>query len=236
MRTERSLAEKPRIRPPAVHGMPALLTRRLTGPGGLYNLGNLIGLVSGLYLSILKAADLGTGDTASGAALGFLAGSGGNLALSSAMLIFFWSGEVYGAAWRADPGTAEGRRLLARADFLSGLGALCLALALALFGDVALAATSTILLAGGKFGSALSRGGRFPVRIEYPSGRGYRRHFTFDPFRAAVVASRVPAVLGLVIGAIEAVDGRNGLAFTEALILLVCYLIWTRADLLLISR
>ena len=81
--------------------------------------------------------------------------------------------------------------------------------------------TAGLLHAIGKYGSAWE--GALPDVLT-----GLRP----DPFRSAVLASRLPAIILLVI---EIGDGLAGRADTIAApcLLLACYLIWTAADLML---
>jgi hypothetical protein len=63
------------------------LTQRLSGPGGLYNLGNGLGLLGGVSFHVAAASGTGW------AALSdYFVGSLGASAITVAMLIFFWSG------------------------------------------------------------------------------------------------------------------------------------------------
>ena len=72
-------------------------------------------------------------------------------------------------------------------DFLSGIAALILTVALAAFGDVLLAVASGLLLAAGKFGSALA-----PEGYAAPGANPWPNRF-----RTAVLASRLPALAAL---------------------------------------
>ena len=74
-------------------------------------------------------------------------------------------------------------------DFLSGIAALILTVALAAFGDVLLAVASGLLLAAGKFGSAL-----VPEDYAAPDANPWPNRF-----RTAVLASRLPALAALAL-------------------------------------
>jgi len=200
---------------------------RMRGPGGYYNLGNLIGLTTGIAQVVMSrgAVPGGTGALVLGLRDHFL-GSPTATALSLAMVIFFISGEVYYHAWRAVGGANLARVRLG--DLLSTFGALALAVSLVLVGNVLLAITSTLLLAGGKLGSALMSGASWILRFPgLPP---------FDPFRIAVVASRLPAFLAIGVALlsplISGAPTSTGVV-TQQIILFVCYGLWTRADLLL---
>lgn len=217
------------VAPSGARVVPALvrswhgLGRRLTGPGGFYNVGNALGLLGGIYLHVAAAGvgarlDLHTG---AAAALDYLAGSGSAVAITLAMVVFFWSSEVYHRAWAADaPPDPDLNRL---GDLLSGYGALILGLGLFLLGEPLLAATAGLLHALGKFGSAYH--GSLPERLT---------RLRPDPFRSTVLISRLPAILLVLIeigkGLAETQSGESLLA---PQLLLVCYLLWARADLLL---
>lgn len=195
----------------------------LSGPGGYYNLGNAIGLSGGIVLSV-AAAGGPTGPTLSSgarAAFDYIAGSASAVSVSIAMLIFFWSGGIYRRAWTG--GFPPDPRLNRRGDLLSGYGALALGLGLFLIGQPLLAATAGLMHAFGKFGSALrpagSGSGRWPL-----------------PYRSAVLISRVPAMVLLATTLVAALSAPGGPAPTAVAapgLLLVCYLLWARADLLL---
>lgn len=203
------------------------LAARMNGPGGYYNLGNVIGFVVGATQAVLAGgASVDNTGASPLAQLGaYIAGSPSALALSAAMVIFFVSGEVYFKAWRdADrPDLA----LVRLGDLLSTIAAAVLCVALVLVGSGALGVISTVLLVGGKLGSALMPTASWIVR---PPGLP-----AFDPFRVAVVISRVPALLGIggalvwsvVAAAIEPGD------LVQQITLVVCYSLWLRADLML---
>ncbi len=192
------------------------LAGRLSGPGGLYNIGNMLALLSGCWLAVRAGGQMGT---AGEALLDHLAGSGSAVALTSATLVFLVSGEVYHAAFA---GPAADARLTRTGDLLSAIGAVLLGLALALLGDPWLALTAGLLHALGKLGSALHRpGARYPFwPARWP-----------DPCRSAVLASRVPAVLAALAQLARA--GGSVESLVAPLSLLACYLLWAAADLLL---
>jgi hypothetical protein len=200
--------------------LPAL-SGRMRGPGGLYNLGNLLGLASGLALAVAGASGLGDGLEAAG---DYLAGSASALAITVAMVIFLASGEAYHRAWsRGAPPDPAMNRL---GDLLSGWGALALFVGLYLMGEMVLALASGLLHAAGKFGSALDR----------PAARALKRRRP-DPFRTAVLASRLPALvlLAMAVGSALAAPGGGAAAVAGPAVLLVCYLLWAWADLLLFA-
>lgn len=203
------------------------LVARMKGPGGYYNIGNALALTAGLGVQI--AAVSGGDGQESGAILQaarlYFVGSSGAAALTIAVAIFVVSGEMYHRAWSR--GFPPDRRGNWWGDFLSGVAAVVLTYALAAFGDVLLAAVSGLLLAAGKFGSAL-------VPEDYAAP-------TVDPwpnrFRTAVLASRVPALAALSLeftGLLRAgAESAGSLIMTG--VMLVCYLLWARADLLLFA-
>lgn len=206
-----------------MQGFRTAVLARLRGPGGYYNLGNAIGLLSGLTFQFIEAAGTASGGQVIGT---YLFGSPGATALSLSMLLFFAGGEFYHRAYAGRSIAGPDPRLTRLADLVSGFGALLLAIALAIFGDVFLALTSTLFLAGGKFGNALTPAGAWPATI---GGR------SVDLFRMAALVSRVPAVTGLVIQVLQqrAGDASSLGALTEPLILLACFGLWIRADIML---
>ncbi|MFO1106513.1 MAG: hypothetical protein U1E34_10460 [Amaricoccus sp.] len=201
---------------------PDRIRARMAGPGGLYNIGNAIGLFGGLALAVLGAQASEGASLSGGLRAGYehLAGSWAALSISLAMLIFFWSGELYHRAWAG--GAPPDLRLNRRGDLLSGYGALALGLGLLLFGEPLLAATAGLLHAFGKFGSALHG----------PSAGGWR-----DPYRVAVLVSRGPALalaLAALVAALALPEGVPLAAIAAPALLILCYLIWARADLMLL--
>lgn len=201
------------------------LRLRAAGPGGCYNLGNLLGLAGGVALAV-AAAGPGFADGAR-AAWDHLAGNASALAVTTAMIVFFAGGEAYHRAWAN--GFPPDPRLNRRGDLLSAVGALALGLGLFLIGEALLAATAGLLHAAGKLGSALKPG-------PGASTPGAPSRWP-DPFRVAVVASRLPAIalVALALAAALASPGAPAFAALAApALLLVCYLLWLRADLLLL--
>lgn len=201
---------------------------RLSGPGGYYNIGNGLGLVMGIAIAI--AVPDGTeirADHAVLAAADYFAGSGAALALTLATLIFCWSGEAYHRAWAAGP--APDPALNRLGDHLSGIGALVLGVALCLTGEPVLAATSGLLHAAGKFGSALDLKGPASL-VRWPAAWP-------DPYRSAVLVSRLPALIAAALAAMaalpEAMAGGPLTAVAAPATLFVCYALWAKADLLL---
>lgn len=193
------------------------LLLRLQGPGGYYNIGNALGLAVGIGIQIHLAG--------SGSLGGYLAGSASSTLLTVATLIFFWSGELYHRAWNVPgPYDMPDLALNRRGDFLSGVGALLLGGALWLLGEPMLAAFSGLLHAFGKFGSAWHGDHTFSLPITGEDGP--------DPFRSLVLASRIPAMLAAVI-ALAQPASLTGTESVSLLALLASYLLWCRADLML---
>ena len=198
---------------------------RLVGPGGYYNAGNALGLAAGIAVAIsaLPEGGMGVGG-ALGATLAYLGGDPTALALTGATAIFFWSGECYHRAWAN--GFPPIEALNRRGDFLSGIGALILGLALLSLGQPVLAATAGLLHALGKFGSA--RHWR-PM----PGWQGDWPNF----YRTLVLVSRVPAILATIFGLIDVLATRTAgtpsSAWLMPLVFLGCYAFWCRADLML---
>ncbi|RWN69171.1 MAG: hypothetical protein EOR99_04355 [Mesorhizobium sp.] len=227
-----SLDAKPKAAGPgrtaeALSRFAAAIRARMAGPGGYYNLGNALGLVMGVTIQL--AAPQGSGMRGGAALFDYFAGSSSAVALTLATLVFFCSGEVYHRAWagRDVPDPALNRL----ADLLSGIGAIGLGAALFLFGQPVLAATAGLLHALGKFGSAAYRPGASVPG--WPAGWP-------DPFRSAVLASRLPAMLAAALSMGAALPevwlGGSPALVAAPLTLLACYLLWARADLLLFAN
>lgn len=195
---------------------------RLHGPGGFYNLGNAIALLSGLAVQLAQAQ----GGAGFGTTIAFtLFGSPGATWLTIAILVFFVSGEAYHRAW------VDGARPVTRfnqlGDLLSTFGAGCLTVALVHLGDFVLALVAGTILAGGKLGTA--------ILPETPAAGPARRRVA-RLFRSAVVLSRLPSIaaLGLEIVRLSAAGGAMSDAFLPG-VTLFCFLLWLWADLLLLA-
>lgn len=202
------------------------LRARMKGPGGYYNIGNLIALGAGLGVQIATVS--GRGQAGPGAILEairtYFVGSPGTATLTLAMLIFFVSGELYHRAW--SDGFPPDRRCNRWGDFLSGVAAVILTAALAAFGDFLLAVASGLLLAAGKFGSAIA-----PEKHEAHDSDPWPKRF-----RLAVVASRAPAIAALAFklaGIFTSGTAATPCSLFVTSTMLVSYLLWTRADMLL---
>jgi hypothetical protein len=199
------------------------ISQRISGPGGLYNLGNALGLAGGLSLHVAAATAVAGSGLATGASavVAYFIGSLGATAITLAMLIFFWSGERYHRAWAN--GAPPDAGLNRMGDLSSGWGALALGAGLFLLGQPLLAATSGLLHAAGKFGSALS-----PAT---------QRRLPFGPqaFRLTVVASRIPALAAVLIELETAFVGAPAEPMAASALLLVCYLLWLKADVALLK-
>jgi hypothetical protein len=215
---------------------PEALRMRLQGPGGYYNLGNALGLAAGIGFQFV-AARSDADATLAGVVREYLVGSPGATALTIAMVMFFISGEMYHRAFAAASGPHAG--MMRRADLLSGIAALVLAIALALFGNLWLVLVSTVLLAGGKLGNAVSPAGCWPLRLEWLSRCGTTLYREVDLFRLTPILSRLPAIMAILLEMarlLAAGSPGTALYLGQSAILLICYLLWARADLLLLPR
>ncbi|QKD06698.1 hypothetical protein [Mesorhizobium loti] len=214
---------------PQIH-LPALrktLTDRMSGPGGAYNIGNLIGLCQGVTAQILASNDLNQLPWAGAPAAisHYLTGNFAAIAMTSATVIFFASGEIYHRAWNGRPKPRENLNRLG--DFLSGVGAVCLGLALFELGHPLLASTSGLLHSVGKFGSACHRPGAQILNL--PA-------YTLDPFRTMVLLSRLPALVAAgydLHASLFQIESTVQPHWSTPATLVACYLLWSWADLLL---
>ena len=200
------------------------ISARLKGPGGYYNLGNLLGLVAGTAVQMIQASANTQMSLSLSAHATFeqFVGSPSAVALSVAMLVFFWSGEIYHRAW--SNGFPPDAALNRRGDVLSGVGALFLGIGLLITGQPMLAATAGLLHAIGKFGSAWS--GSPSAKIWPPTWP--------DLWRSLVLASRLPALLAAILSLAFMAPGEGvNLAMITPVTLILCYLLWIKADLLL---
>lgn len=201
----------------------AALGRRMTGPGGYYNVGNLLGLAVGIGVPL--AAGQGAGTTL----LERFAGDPGAVAMSAATLVFLVSGELYHRAFAGADGPDPSLNRMA--DLMAGVGSLLLGIGLLMFGHVLLAVAAGGLLALGKFGSAFR-----PACGATVSGRAASWP---DPFRLAVVAGRFPAMLASGANcwttSLFVLAGGSALSLLTPAAMLVCQLLWLKADLLLLA-
>jgi hypothetical protein len=188
------------------------LRQRLTGPGGLYNLGNAFGLVTGLALYLASS------DGGAGRWWDYFVGGPAALMLTLSMAVFYVSGEAYHKAFAgpASPNLAK----LRTGDLLSGHGAVMLGVGLMFLGQPMLAATAGALHAVGKYGSV--------VVSKFPQ---------WGPLcRAAVVVSRIPAMAATLLKLRQVVVDHPLLSIEvlTPITMLVCYGLWLTADLLLL--
>ena len=190
---------------------------RMRGPGGAYNLGNLIGLVSGTAIQIAHGRA-----SAAQTVADFFIGSPIALWLTLATLVFMISGECYYQDWKN--GFPPDKALNRWGDFLSGIGALMLGCALFLLGQPQLAATAGLLQAFGKFGSAIYLQ-RQDLHLDWPK-----------IFRWIVVFSRMPALGATVISLIHAVIVGSLERAGAPATLIVCLVVWLRADLMFLKE
>jgi hypothetical protein len=207
-------------------GLGTALAARLAGPGGCYNVGNALCLATSIALPALEMAGRGVSgnDALAAAAVETLAGNVAAMALTVATGVFFWSGEIYHRAWAK--GAPPNASLNRRGDFVSGIGSVVFGAAMMGFGQPILAASAGLLMAAGKFGSAAGR-------TSFP---GWPSRWP-DAFRAAVLASRVPAIVATLVGLVGALTTPQP-ALSAVLgpgVLLVCLALWVRADLLLFA-
>jgi hypothetical protein len=202
----------------------AAVLGRIKGPGGYYNIGNLLGLVSGVAVQWMQAAAHGSNDQTSvvHAIVAQHVGSLSAVALSLAMVVFFLSGEAYHRAWAS--GFPPDKALNRGGDWMSGVGAVFLGIGLLITGHPYLAATAGFLHAAGKFGSAWAA----------PSAGILWSARWPDLWRSLVLASRVPALLAATLSlATEASGEGAAAAMITPATLIACYLLWIKADLLL---
>ena len=204
----------------------AAILGRLSGPGGLYNLGNALGFGAGLFVTFLAATE-STDNFSNILSIGmrYVAGSPAAVALAIATAIFFWSGEAYHQAW--SNGYPPDPKLTRLGDLLSGFGAIALGAGLYLLGNPVLAATSGALHAVGKFGSA------FDVRGEL-SFVGLKIDAS-TLCRIVVLISRVPAIIASTADVLSSKAQADGSFAFISLVMLACYLIWSVADLMLLT-
>ena len=85
----------------------------------------------------------------------------------------------------------------------------------------------------------LSRHATWPVRVTFMTIRGTTLCQEYDLFRLAPLLSRAPAIMSILIEITRVLAiGPPGTALHlgQSTVLLACYLLWGRADLLLLRR
>lgn len=198
------------------HTLRHAIASRLTGPGGYYNIGNIIGLATGLGLQIAAAGATGDGIVA------YFTGSPASLALTAATAIFLGSCELYHRAWANGRLNTDLNRL---ADLLSALGAVALTISLAYLNQPLLALLTALLIVGGKLGSAIY--GDQPGMIDlWPSEWP-------DLFRSMVLAGRLAGLAAAAFELSHQLGGSGLLPVIQPAVLVLCHLLWLRGDLLL---
>jgi hypothetical protein len=201
---------------------------RIKGPGGLYNAGNILGLIAGLTVAIDRAPE-GVGLASSSRALGhFFAGSPAAVSLTAATLVFLWSGEHYHRAWRH--GYPPDAALNRMGDLSSGIGAVALGVGLSLLANPILAASSGFLHAAGKLGSAFG-----PQGERVLAGRSFKAD---NVYRCSVAASRIPAIVVTLSQLSEILFTQTAGTEGQCLLLitmLICYALWATADIALMQ-
>lgn len=200
------------------------LCARMRGPGGYYNAGNFLGLAAAIGLQFASA--LSAGRSGADALLGYFAGSPQAMALSLATLVFLCSGELYHRAWqgRQEPD----QRLNRLADFLSAVGGAALSISLLLLGQPVLALLTGMLIVLGKLGSAIYGDDAVPPPL-WPASWP-------DPFRLAVLVGRAPAIAAAALDLVHQLgSGAPAIALVQPAVLIICHLLWVKADLLLLD-
>lgn len=202
--------------------------RRALTPGNYYLLGNLLGLGAGIGFSIAHSASQAgaRAETAVGAVGHYLVGSASATMMTLAMLIFLGSCVFYDRAFRTFP--TPDLRLTRLADGVSCIGAIALGIGLLVLGEPLLALSSGLLHAWGKFGSAT----RKPGSTGLP---GWPATWP-DFYRTIVFASRFPAILAALLDFNGSLGARGHWTELAApVVLLACYAVWAKADLLLFA-
>jgi hypothetical protein len=207
---------------PASAGLAGEILSRFRGPGGYYNIGNLIGLLTGLALQVTTAATSGL--AGSDVAVAYFVGSPTTLALTAATIIFLISGEMYHRAWQGND--APNVDLNRFADLLSAAGAAVLAISLFYLGQPVLAIFTGVLIVLGKLGSALF-GDSSEVVPFWPA------HWP-DLFRSMVLAGRFPGMAAAGLGLWHQMGaGSVAVSAIQPAVMVLCHLLWMRADVLL---
>jgi hypothetical protein len=192
------------------------------GPGGYYNIGNLIGLATGVGLQLTSLAT--GGSTATEGIIAYFVGSPASVSLTIATIVFLVSGEIYHRAWGGtDAPNTDLNRL---ADVLSAIGAVALTVSLFYLNQPLLALVTSVLIVGGKLGSAVY-GDQAGMTELWPSNWP-------DLFRSMVLAGRIPGTAAAALELSHQLGAGGPLAATiQPAVMVLCHLFWIRADILL---
>ena len=194
------------------------LRARLTGPGAIYNIGNILALSAGFLLNANPSASESSLLTA---VYSHFMGSPEALWLTAAMMMFIVSGEIYHRAHTAP----DKLYLVAWGDLVSGLAAIALTVALVQLGDTALALVAGLMLTLAKLGNA-----SLPLVGVDPFAR------VGLAFRVLAMVSRLPSILSLVLAVLVSLQaGAPWGAVILPTIMIVCFVLWLWADLLLLK-
>lgn len=193
---------------------------RLSGPGGLHNIGNLLALFGGMIVFTFNSwQEL----TFNQILHSYFAGSIGTLSLTLSMIIFLIAGEYYHRACNSD--VKFDQKLLQTGDFLSAIAAFISMFALVSFGQTHIALFAGSLLVIGKLGTAI-----FPQR-----GKGtYFKGNVTNIFRSLSIISRIPSIAALAYASFMLTENiRTTSELAISLVMLVCYILWLIGDIML---
>ncbi|KQV09503.1 hypothetical protein ASC89_00865 [Devosia sp. Root413D1] len=200
------------------------LAARLQGPGGYYNVGNVLGLATALGLQFASAA--GSSKTGTDLLFSYFVGSPQALAFTIATLIFLVGGEVYYRAWK--DGAGPDQRLNRLGDLLSAAGGTALSVSLLLLGQPLLALATGAFVVLGKLGSAVFGDDSVAPPL-WPESWP-------DPFRLAVLVGRAPAISAAGLDLTYQIGGGAPvITLIQPTVLIVCHVLWVKADLLLLG-
>lgn len=199
-----------------------VLPARLTGPGGLHNIGNLTALFGGLVVFTASAwQELPLQEIL----VTYFAGNFGTSSLTLSMIIFLFAGEYYHRACNSDNQVKQD--LLRMGDLLSAIAAIISTFALVSFGQTDIAMFAGSLLVVGKMGTALSS--------EQSSGTDTKIDKA-KIFRSIAIVSRFPSIIALAYAALEKSETANQAnEHAIGVIMLVCYVLWLMGDILLLK-
>jgi len=196
---------------------------RCSGPGGFYNIGNIVALCTGLAVQIMSGTDQQNILASVGQ---YLFGNPAAGCLTLSMLIFMVGGEAYHRAGQTRG--ADAVRFNRIGDFLAGIAAIVLTVALIGFGETQLAFLAGTMLALGKLGTSIVPEGIYG---------GIAKAAVPKTFRLLVIASRFPSLVALTITVVGFFEGRqHATDGFVAVIMIGCYLLWLWADCLLLMR
>ena len=204
----------------------AAIVSRLNGPGGLYNFGNGLGFGAGLCVTFLVATHRRTASRKFCRSECDICGKSGRRCAGDR------NSDLLLERRSLSSGLVE--RISARSEIdgasrcLSGFGAIGLGAGLYLLSNPFLAATSGLLHAAGKFGSAFGVRGELLLLGRKIDASALCRNI--------VLTSRFPAIIATIADLLSTKAHDDRVFAFNAVAMLACYVIWATANSMLLPQ